>query len=142
VRFPHAEGSPLETVLLEPGAGGSRAPDGRGLATLRATAAWSAAASGLPDDTVEKELMLAFEAIRPGLRSAALFSRVLREERALPRFGVGHYRTIARLERLWEELRASGRRIYPTGDYLVDPSWAGALASGQRVARAVRADLA
>jgi protoporphyrinogen oxidase len=142
VRFPHAEGSPLETVLLEPGAGGSRAPDGRGLATLRATAAWSAAASSLPDDTVEKELVLAFEGIRPGLRSAALFSRVLREERALPRFGVGHYRTIARLERLWDELRASGRRVYLAGDYLVDPSWAGALASGQRVARAVRADLA
>jgi protoporphyrinogen oxidase len=142
VRFPHAEGSPLDTVLLEPGAGGSRAPDGRGLATLRATAAWSAAASGLPDDTVEKELVLAFEGIRPGLRSAALFSRVLREERALPRFGVGHYRTIARLERLWAELRASGRRVYVAGDYLVDPSWAGALASGQRVARAVQADLA
>ena len=142
VRFPHAEGSPLETVLLEPGAGGSRAPDGRGLATLRATAAWSASAAGLPDDTVEKELALAFEGIRPGLRSAALFARVLRLERALPRFGVGQYRTIARLEGLWAELRASGRRVYLAGDYLVDPSWAGALASGQRVARAVRADLA
>jgi protoporphyrinogen oxidase len=142
VRFPHAEGSPLETVLLEPGAGGSRVPDGRGLATLRATAAWSAAARGLPDDTVEKELLQAFEAIRPGLRSAALFTRVLREGRALPRFGVGHYRRIARLESLWAELRASGRRLYLAGDHLVDPSWAGALASGQRAARAVLADLA
>jgi len=142
VRFPHAEGSPLETVLLEPGAGGSRAPDGRGLATLRATAAWSASAAGLPDDTIEKELLLAFEGIRPGLRSAALFTRVLREDRALPRFGVGHYRKIARLEGLWAELRASGRRVYLAGDYLVDPSWAGALASGQRVASAIGADLA
>ncbi len=142
VRFPPAEGSPLATVLLEPGAGGSRAPDGRGLATLRATAAWSAAAAGLPDDTVEKELAFAFERIRPGLRSAALFSRVLRLDRALPLFGVGHYRTIARLEGLCAELRASGRRLYLAGDYLVDPSWAGALASGQRVARAVCSDLA
>jgi protoporphyrinogen oxidase len=142
VRLPHVEGSPLETVLLEPGAGGSRAPDGRGLATLRAPAAWSASAAGLPDETVEKELVHAFEGIRPGLRSAALFTRVLREEYALPRFSVGHYRKIARLEGLWAELRASGRRVYLAGDYLVDPSWAGALASGQRVARAVRADLA
>jgi protoporphyrinogen oxidase len=112
------------------------------MATLRATAAWSASAAGLPDETVEKELVHAFEGIRPGLRSAALFTRVLREEYALPRFSVGHYRKIARLEGLWAELRASGRRVYLAGDYLVDPSWAGALASGQRVARAVRADLA
>ncbi len=142
VRFPHAEGSPLETALLEPGAGGGRAPDGRGLAVLRATGAFGASAIDLPDETVEKELMDAFESVRPGLRSATLWSRVLRVRQALPRFDVGHYRAIARLERLSAELRAAGRRLYCAGDYLVDPSFAGALASGQRVARAVAADLA
>jgi oxygen-dependent protoporphyrinogen oxidase len=141
VRFPRSEGSPLETALLEPGAGGGRAPDGRGLAVLRATGAWSAAASELPDETVEKELLGAFEWIRPGLGKAALFSRVLRVREALPRFDVGHYRRIARLDALAAELRADGRRLYTAGDYLVDPSWSGALASGRRVARAVVADL-
>jgi oxygen-dependent protoporphyrinogen oxidase len=142
VRFPRAEGSPLATALLEPGAGGGRAPDGRGLAVLRATGEWSASAIDLPDETVEKELLGAFDPIRPGLRSAALFSRVLRVRDALPRFDVGCYRAIARLEGLGSELRAAGRRIYLAGDYLVDPSWRGALASGQRAARAVAADLA
>jgi protoporphyrinogen oxidase len=142
VRFPHAEGAPLETALLEPGAGGGRAPDGRGLAQLRATADFGASAIGLPDETVEKELLGAFESVRPGLRSAALFTRVRRLRAALPRFDVGHYRTIARLERVGAELRAAGRRLYLAGDYLVDPSFAGALASGQRAAAAVAADLA
>jgi protoporphyrinogen oxidase len=142
VRVPAAERSPLATALLEPGAGGGRAPDGRGLAVLRATGAWSAAAEGLPDETVEKELLDAWEQIRPGLRSAALFTRVLRLPQALPRFDVGHYRTIARLEALWPELRRAGRRVHLAGDYLVDPSWSGAAASGRRVAKAVAADLA
>lgn len=142
VRVPAAERSPLATALLEPGAGGGRAPDGRGLAVLRATGAWSAAAAELPDETVEKELLDAWEAIRPGLRSAALFTRVLRLPNALPRFDVGHYRTLARLEGLWPELRRAGRRIHLAGDYLLDPSWSGAAASGRRVARAVAADLA
>src|SRR5262245_15413286 len=141
VRFPHAESSPLGTVLVEPGAGGGRAPDGRGLAVLRATGAFGASAIDLPDETVEKELLDAFEWVRPGVRSAALFARVLRLREALPRFDVGHYRAIARLERLWAEFRAAGRRLYCAGDYLVDPSFAGALASGQRAARAVAADL-
>jgi protoporphyrinogen oxidase len=141
VRFPHAEGSPLETALLEPGAGGGRAPDGRGLALLRATASFGTSAIELPDETIEKELVGAFESIRPGLRSAALFTRVRRLPIALPRFDVGHYRTIARLERLGCELRASGRRLYLAGDYLVDPSFGGALASGRRAAAAVTADL-
>jgi oxygen-dependent protoporphyrinogen oxidase len=141
VRFPPVEGSPLGSALLEPGAGGGRAPDARGLAVLRASAAWSASARGLADETVEKELLDAFEGIRPGLRAAALFTRVLRVSRALPRFEVGRYRTLARLESLWAELRRGGRRLYVAGDYLVDPSWAGALASGRRVARAVAADL-
>jgi protoporphyrinogen oxidase len=150
VRFPRSEGSPLETALLEPGAGGGRAPDGRGLAVLRASAAFAASAEELPDDTVEKELLGAFEEIRPGLRSAALFARVLRLRRALPRFDVGHYRAIARLEDLWARLRASGRRLYLAGDYLVDPSWSGgggprapaAPARAPPAARAVAADLA
>jgi protoporphyrinogen oxidase len=141
VRVPAAERSPLATALLEPGAGRRARPDGRGLACCERRRL-GAAAEGLPDETVEKELLDAGEQIRPGLRSAALFTRVLRLPQALPRFDVGHYRTIARLEALWPELRRAGRRVHLAGDYLVDPSWSGAAASGRRVAAAVAADLA
>ncbi len=141
IRVPHAEDSPLETALLEPGLIASRVPDRLGSVTLRATGAWSEACIGVPDEAVEKELLDAFERFHPGARNAALFSRVLRLERALPRFGVGHYREIARLARVEAEERRAGRRVYLAGDYRMDPSWGGALASGRRAAGAVEADL-
>ncbi len=141
IRVPHAEDSPLETVLLEPGLIAGRVPDRHGSVTLRATGRWSEAAFGVPDDAVEKELLDAFERFHPGVRNVVLFSRVLRLERALPRFGVGHYREIARLARVETEERSAGRRVYLAGDYRMDPSWDGALASGRRAAGAVEADL-
>jgi predicted NAD/FAD-dependent oxidoreductase len=51
------------------------------------------------------------------------------------------YREIARFESIQLGERAFGRRLYFAGDYLMDPSWNGALLSGQRAARAVHADL-
>jgi len=141
VQLPHSEGSPLEAVLLEPGVHGGRVPDGRGLALLRATGAWSEAYFDAPEETVCKELLDAFARIRPGAESAVLFSKLHRVERAHPRFGVGRYRQIARFERVQRELRREGRRLYFAGDYLMDPTLEGALASGQRAAAAVAEDL-
>jgi protoporphyrinogen oxidase len=141
VRVPRAEGSPLAAAILEPGVRGGRVPDRCGLVSLVATAAFAESARDVPDDALEKELVDAFERFRPGLRSAIVFTRVLRTPRAWPRFDVGHYRTIDRLERLWPELRRDGRRLYLAGDHLVDPSWSGAYDSGLRAARAVAADL-
>jgi protoporphyrinogen oxidase len=141
IQLPHAEGSPLEAVLLEPGVPGGRVPDGRGLALLRATSAWSEAYFDAPEETVCKELLDAFARIRPGAESAVLFSKLYRVERALPRFGVGHYRQIARFERVQRELRREGRRLYFAGDYLMDPTLEGALASARRAAAAVAEDL-
>jgi protoporphyrinogen oxidase len=86
--------------------------------------------------------MAAFERIRPGASHAVLFQRLFRVARALPRFGVGRYREIARFERVQADLRRGGRRLYFAGDYLMEPSWNGALSSGYRAARAVEADLA
>ena len=141
IRVPHAEDSPLETALLEPGMIAGRVPDRHGSMTLRATGGWSEANFGVPDEAVEKELIGAFERFHPGARNAVLFSRVMRLARALPRFGVGHYREIARLARVEAEERLAGRRVYLAGDYRMDPSWSGALASGRRAAGAVEADL-
>ena len=76
-----------------------------------------------------------------GARGVSEWSRLYRLPRATPRFDVGRYREIARFESVQLDQRRSGRRLYFAGDYLMDPSWNGALLSGQRAARAVHADL-
>jgi protoporphyrinogen oxidase len=134
VRVPHAEGSPLESILLEPGVAGERAPAGRGLARLQATSAWSSSHYDLPAETAEKELLDAFDALRPGARGAVVFARLRRVPRALPQFGVGHYRALARFERVQADQRAAGRRLCFAGDWLAEPSFEGAVRSAERAA--------
>ncbi|MDJ0851182.1 MAG: FAD-dependent oxidoreductase [Myxococcota bacterium] len=135
IRVPHAEGSPLESALIEPGLPGGRVPDGYGAVTLRATAAFGREALRLPDDAVEKELLDAFEHFEPRARGRAEWSRVLRVPQALPRFDVGHYRDLARLARVEQSRLAEGGRLVLAGDYRMDPSWEGAFAAGRRAAR-------
>ena len=142
IRHPHSEGLPVETTLLEPGVPGGRVPGGQGLAILHATGAWSEANLRAPAEIVEKELLDAFERVHPGARAAVLFAKLFRVACAEPRFDVGRYREIARFERLHKDLRQRGRRVYFAGDYLMDPSWNGALTSGYRAAGAVEEDLA
>jgi len=139
---PHGADAPLESIVLEPGVHGGRVPAGRGLALLRATGNWSEANFDAPDDAVRKELLAAFARIQPGAEPAVMLSKLFRVERALPCFEVGRYREIARFERVQRALRADGRRLYFAGDYLMDPSLEGALASGARAAAAVAEDLA
>ena len=88
-----------------------------------------------------KELQGAFEGLLEGARGAAAWTRLYRLPLATPRFDVGRYREIAAFERVASDQRRAGRRLYFAGDYLMDPSWNGALLSGQRAARAVQADL-
>ena len=140
IAVPHAESSPLEAVLLEPGVPGGRVPAGHGLATLRATGAWSDAQLEAPDEAVEKELLGAFERFHSGASGAVLFTRLFRVARAHPRFDVGHYRTLASFLRVQADRRARGRRLYFAGDYLMHPSWEGALAAAQRAVLAIDAD--
>lgn len=142
IQLPHGSHSPIESVLLEPGVHGGRVPEGRGLALLRATSAWSEANFDLPDETVCKELLAAFARFHPGAHSAVLFKHLFRVRRAQPRFEVGHYRRIARLDFVGRDLRRDGRRLYFAGDYLMDPSLEGALAAAIRAADAVADDLA
>jgi protoporphyrinogen oxidase len=142
VRVPHVEGSPLETALYEPGLPGGRVPDHYGCVTLRATAAWSGEAMSLPDETLEKELLDALEQFEPGARAKVEFTRLYRVERALPRFDVGHYRALARLQRIEADRLRDGPHVTLAGDYRSDPSWAGAFAAGTRAARSLDAALA
>lgn len=141
IQLPHGEGSQLESVLLEPGVTGGRVPDGRGLALLRATGEFSAKMFDAPEEMLVKQLLAAFARVHPGAESAVMFTKLFRVTRALPCFDVGRYRAIASFERVQRELRGEGRRLYFAGDYLMDPSLEGAIASAHRVAAAVAEDL-
>lgn len=141
VLVPRSEESPLECATLEPGLPATRAPEGLGLALLRATPAFAAANLDAPAEAVEKELLGALDALRPGVARAVEFTKVLRTARAAPRFDVGRYRQIARFGRVQRDRRAGGRRLYFAGDYLVAPSFEGAVVSAERAADAVCEDL-
>jgi len=138
---PPSAGSPLETLLLEPGLASGRVPTGRGFAWLRAAADLSDSFRDVPDGVVEKELLGALEEIWPGAQRVVDFSRTFRTERGAPHFGVGHYRALERFERVRRERRASGSRVYFASDSLVHPSFEGAVISGERTAEAVCSDL-
>jgi protoporphyrinogen oxidase len=142
ISVPSAEGGPLSSIVLEPGVTGGRVPAGQGLAYLEATPAVSRAADGATDSALAEPMQEAFERLLPGARGAASFRRLYRLPHAAPRFDVGRYREIASFESVQALQRRDGRRLYFAGDYLMDPSWNGALVSGQRAARALHGDLA
>lgn len=134
VRAPRAEGGVAETLLIEPGMAGGRVSDGYGAATLHATGTFSAQALQAPEDAVRKALLEELESLHPGAGAAIDFARVLRAPVAKPRFDVGHYRALAKLRRIERERAAEGRQLAFAGDYRMDPSWNGAIASGLRAA--------
>lgn len=137
IRVPHVEGLPLETALFEPGMVGGRVPDGYGMVTLHATGRFADRALRLPDETLEKELLDALGHFHPGVRTTIDFTRVFRTPAARPRFDVGHYRRLRRLQAIESERLAAGHRVVTTGDWRMEPSWNGAIASGVRTARAL-----
>ena len=141
ILVPRDEASPIECAILESGYPASRVPEGLGLALVRATPRYASAHQGTPAEAVVKELLGALEALRPGVERAVEFTRVLRLSRMAPRFDVGRYREIARFLRVQDDRRATGRRLYFAGDYLVHPSFEGALVSAERAADAVCEDL-
>ncbi len=141
VRAPRSEGGIAETLLIEPGMAGGRVSDGYGGATLHANGTFSAQALAAPEDAVQKALLEELERMHPGAGAAVDVSRVLRAPVAKPRFDVGHYRALAKLRRIEQERAAEGRRLAFAGDYRVDPSWNGAVASGLRAAADTLASL-
>lgn len=141
ILVPRSLGSPIECATIEPGLPGSRVPEGRGLALIRARGDFAAACAGAPDDTVAKELLGALEAVRPGIERVVDLARVLRIPLGAPRFDVGRYRAIARFDRVQRDRRADGRRLYFAGDYRVHPSIEGALLSAAAVAADLERDL-
>jgi len=140
VQVPHVEGSPLESIWIEPGRAAGRAPKGKTLVRLLANDAWARAHMGAADEVVSKELLAAAR-VDMGLAGECAFVEVLRTPRAFPRFEVGRYRALARFQSVQADRRSQGRRLYFAGDYLQGPSLEDAFISGRRAAKNVIADL-
>jgi len=141
-RIPRDAGLPLASVLLEPGAPGGFAPEGKTLVQLVATPVFSHAHLEAADDAIARSLAAALERVRPSASSGAQLLDVARFEWARPRFDVGRYRALANFTRVQADRCARGRRLYFAGDYLNAPTLEGAASSGLRAAGAVLADLA
>ena len=141
IQVPQVEGWPIEAIQVEIGAPGGRIPEGSALTRVRATAAFSRTHLDASDREIRESLGTLLERVYPRMRDAVLFSRVFREECAVPRFGVGHYRRLAGFLRVQNDLCARGRRVYFAADYLADPTLEGAVRSGLRTADTVERDL-
>ncbi|MCP4037271.1 MAG: FAD-dependent oxidoreductase [bacterium] len=139
VRVPKAEASPIECYLTENGTAQGRVPAGKGLVTLRANDRFARANISASDDVVEKSLLAAFSRFYPEMAGQPLFTRLQRSRNANPNFHVRAYRDLARFARVQEDRGNAGRRVYFAGNYLVGPGPNEAIASGQRVAAALRA---
>lgn len=140
VRVPRAEGGGVSAYLIEPGTPDGRAPSGAGLATIAATQQFAATHAAAPDDVVEKALLGELASAFPRVAANVRFARLHRHASAVPRFEVGAYRAMARFQRVQDDRRAAGRRLYFAGDYLSGVRSEHAVASGERAARALMED--
>ncbi len=145
VRIPHVEGEAsgcgIEAMLVEPGVPGGRAPEGSGLVTAVASQRFAELRANDPDEQVEKALLSALERLLPRVATTRRFQRLHRDPVGVPRFEVGAYNALARFQRVQQDRRALGRRLYFAGDYLSGPRFEDAVASGARAAEAVVQDL-
>ncbi len=138
IRVSRRQRTALSSLVIEPGQLDGRAPEGRSqlLAVVRDALAqrWAEMA----DDVVAKTALASFEAMVPGLRTRVRSVRITRSR--LPCFEVGHYRRLARFQRVQADRRALGRRLYWAGDYLSGATFEAAARSGLRVAGELAAD--
>ncbi len=141
VRVPHVEGLPVESMLVEPGIAGGRAPMGCGLITLRATERFAHANESASDEVLEKSLLGCVEHLFPMSTESVRFTRLDRRSESIPRFDVGVYRALDRFRRVERDRRALSRRLYFAGDYLIGPRAEDAVVAGLRAVRDFEDDL-
>ena len=139
VRVPKAEASSIECYLSECGATDGRAPEDKGLVTIRANECFARANLSTTNDVVEKSLLAAFSRFHPEALDRVLFSQLRRSENENPNFHVGAYRDLARFANVQRDRGDAGRRIYFAGSYLIGPGANNAIVSGGRAAAALRA---
>lgn len=141
IRVPKAEASAIECYLAETGTIDGRAPDGKGLVTLRANECFASANLSAADEVVEKSLLSAFSRFHPKAADQIEFVEVRRTANGNPNFHVGAYRELGRLARVQADRCRAGRRLYFAGDYLAGPGPEQVVGSGRRAAAALRANL-
>ncbi|HMI52323.1 MAG TPA: protoporphyrinogen oxidase [Candidatus Saccharimonadales bacterium] len=109
-----------------------RAPDGNVLMTTFIGGATDAAAVSLSD---EELAAIAHQELVPilGITGEPSFSNVVRYERAIPQYNLGH---TARVDRM-EKSRASYKNLWLTGNYLQGPSVGACVEHAVKVARDV-----
>ena len=142
IRVPACEDLPIESVLLEPGQAGCRAPAGAGTLVARASCRFAEANAGTAPEVIEKGLRAGIERLLPAVAASIEHTSLHRTPAAIPRFRVGAYRALERFRRVQEDRRALGRRIYFAGDHLIAPSAEGSVVSGLRAAHDLVTDLA
>jgi predicted NAD/FAD-dependent oxidoreductase len=135
------ERAPIEALLIESGTAGGRIPEGRGLVTLCATQRFATRHADTCDDQIARELLACLSRIHPGVGRSFRFSELHRDPVGLPRFEVGAFRALARFQRVQQDRRDLGRRLYYAGDYLAGPRFEDAIGSGLRAADALQHDL-
>ncbi|MCH2184624.1 FAD-dependent oxidoreductase [Myxococcota bacterium] len=140
IRFPQAEGTPFDCMLVEPGGAGARAPQGKGLAVIRATERFTRSHAAATDDVVIKGLTSGLERVMPSAAAGIEHVVLHRRDRARARFDVGAYRALAQFRRVQEDRRSAGRRLYFAGDYLIGPGPESSASSGLRAAAELVAD--
>lgn len=92
------------------------------------------------DEQVCRTLLAEAELVEPELARSALSLRVHRLPDAVPHFGVGHYRRVARLQQE-QQRRFAQRPILFCGDWQIAPHAEGAAVAAERTARQLLARL-
>ena len=140
IRFPQSESSPFDCVVLEPGSSNGRAPQGRGLAVIRAAEHFTQTHASTADDVVEKGLISGLERFLPQAAVGIEHAVLHRTTGSRTRFDVGAYRALAQFRKVQEDRRAQGRRVYYAGDYLIGPGVEAAVVSAVRASDDLLAD--
>jgi len=140
IQVPRSLQIPIESIWVEPGHLTGRAPEGHCLVRVVTRDTWARVHAGATDEVVAKELRAHLVRLDPRFDVPVRVCKVLRTNRAFPRFDVGRYRALAQFQRVQADRRAQGRRLYFAGDYLQGPGVESALVSGLRVARNVASD--
>jgi protoporphyrinogen/coproporphyrinogen III oxidase len=139
IRVPRREGSAIASLLVEPGQVAGRVPEGESQILILARDAFAMRWADMADDVVAKNLLSSLELALPGV--ASRLKSTLLGRGSVPFFGVGSYRRLATFQKVQDDRRGLGRRLYWAGDYLSGATFEAASRSGSRAANALCDDL-